>query len=53
MRRHLGRLVGVARWAPLTTDGTFGPQVGPQQMQGDFAATPWKEDSNVHCRNQG
>lgn len=34
MRQHLGHLVGAARWAPLTTDGTFGPQVCPQQIAG-------------------
>lgn len=34
MRRHLGRLVGVARWAPLTTDVTFERQVRPQHDAG-------------------
>ncbi len=38
--RHLDRPVGAARWAPMTTDGTFGPQVCPQRMPGDFAAAP-------------
>lgn len=50
--RHLGRPVGIARWAPLTTDGTFGPQVDPQLMQGDFAATPWNEHSHGNDQNQ-
>ena len=40
MRQRLGYLVGVARRAPLTADGTFGPQACPHQMAGDFAATP-------------
>ena len=41
MRRHLGRLVDAAWRAPLTANETFGPQVCPQRMPGDFAATSW------------
>ncbi|TSE28879.1 hypothetical protein Tchar_02653 [Tepidimonas charontis] len=40
MRRHLDRLVGLARRTPAPGDGTFGPQVCPHQMEGDFAANP-------------
>ena len=38
MRRHLGRLVDTAWWAPLTTNGTFEPQVCSQLLPGGFAA---------------
>ncbi len=40
VRRHLGRLVGTAWRAPLTANETFGLQVCPQLLPGDFAAAP-------------
>ena len=44
MGQHPACPVGAARWAPLTTDGTFGPEAGPQHMQGDFAAVPCRSN---------
>lgn len=41
VRQHLNCLVGAARRAPLTVDGTFGGQAPPQHLPGDFAAVPW------------
>ena len=38
MRRHLGRLVDTEWLAPLTTNGTFEPQVCSQLLPGGFAA---------------
>lgn len=47
MRPHLDGLVGAARWAPLTTDETFGLQVCPQRMPGGFAAAPCDHHSTA------
>ena len=50
MRRHLDRLVDTAWWAPLATNGTFGPQVCPQRLSGGFAAASWLQcNSGTPC----
>ena len=50
MRRHLDRPVDSAWWAPLATNGTFGPQVCPQRMSGGFAAASWLQcNSGTPC----
>ena len=50
MRRHLDRPVDTAWWAPLATNGTFGPQVCPQLLPGGFAAASWLQcNSGTPC----
>ena len=39
-----------AWWAPLDTNGTFGPQVCPQLLPGGFAAASWLQcNSGTPC----
>ena len=50
MRRHLDRPVDTAWWAPLATNGTFGPQGCPQRRSGGFAAASWLQcNSGTPC----
>lgn len=47
MRRHLGRLVDTAWWAPLATNETFGSQVYPQHLPGEFAAMSYLHHNRI------